>query len=72
MEHYNNYLINIFERYSDLKKSNKSEYDNFDLAKIFEYYSCIKLYEEYDKPFYEYNDINPTFKERAKLKIKDF
>ena len=23
MEHYNKYIINIFERYTDLKKSNK-------------------------------------------------
>ena len=71
MEHYNNYLINIFERYTDLKKSNKSEYDNFDLAKIFEYYSCIKLSEEYNKPFYEYNDIDPTFKETNKMSRND-
>lgn len=44
MEYYNNYLINIYERYRDLKKSDKQEYDNNDLCKIFEYYTCIKLY----------------------------
>ncbi len=71
MKHYNNYLINIFERYTDLKKSNKSEYDNYDLSKIFEYYSCIKLSEEYNKPFYEYNDIDPTFKEINKMSRND-
>lgn len=57
MENYNKYIINIFERYTDLKKSKKEEFDNNDLWKIFEYYSCIKLSEEYNKPFYEYDDI---------------
>ena len=52
MEINNNYIINIFERYTDLKNSNKQEFDNNDLCKIFEYYSCIKLSEEYKKPFY--------------------
>ena len=32
---YNKYIINIFERYTDLKKSNKKELDNNDLWKIF-------------------------------------
>ena len=62
-EHNNKYLINIYERYNDLKKSNKKEFDNNDLWKIFEYYSCIKLSEEYKKIFYEYDDIDPNFKE---------
>ena len=62
-EHNNKYLINIFERYNDLKKSNNKEFDNNDLWKIFEYYSCIKLSEEYKKIFYEYDDIDPNFKE---------
>ena len=35
----NNYNINIYERYKDLKKSNKPKLDNFDLCKIFEYYT---------------------------------
>jgi hypothetical protein len=68
-KHINNYLINIFERYSDLKKSNKQELDNYDLCKIFEYYTCIKLSEEYNKLFYEYNDIDPTFKEQNKCLV---
>ena len=59
----NNYLIKIFERYCDLKKSNKEELNNYDLSKIFEYYSCIKLSEELLRPFYEYDDIDPNFKE---------
>jgi len=71
MEHYNKYIINIFERYTDLKKSKKDDFDNNDLWKIFEYYSCIKLSEEYKKPFYEYDDIEPTFKELNKMSRDD-
>ena len=71
MEHYNKYIINIFERYTDLKNSNKQEFDNNDLWKIFEYYSCIKLSEEYDNPFYEYDDIDPNFKEINKMSCND-
>jgi hypothetical protein len=71
MTHYNKYIINIFERYTDLKNSNKQEFDNNDLWKIFEYYSCIKLSEEYNKPFYEYDDIDPNFKELNKMSRND-
>ena len=72
MEEYNNkYKINIYERYTDLKKSNKQEFDNNDLWKIFEYYSCIKLSEEYNRPFYEYDDIDPTFKEINNMSRND-
>ena len=67
----NNYNINIYERYKDLKKSNKPELDNFDLCKIFEYYTCNKLSEEYQKPFYEYNGIEPNFKELNKMSRND-
>jgi len=71
MEHTNKYLINIFERYTDLKKSKKQDLDNNDLWKIFEYYSCIRLSEEYQKPFYEYDDIEPSFKELNKMSRND-
>ena len=67
----NKYIINIYERYLDLKNSNKLEFDNNDLWKIFEYYSCLKLSEEYKKPFYEYDDIDPTFKEINKMSRND-
>ena len=67
MEHINKYLIHIYERFSDLKKSEKKEFDNNDLWKIFEYYVCIKLTEEYKTPFYEYDDIDPNFKELNKM-----
>ena len=59
----NNYLIKIFERYCDLKKSNKQYLDNYYLSKILEYFSCIKLSEEYLRPFYEYDDIESDYKE---------
>ena len=39
MDYINKYQIDIFERYTDLKKSNKEEFDNNDLCKIFEYYT---------------------------------
>jgi superfamily II DNA or RNA helicase len=41
------------------------------LAKIFEYYSCIKLTEESNNPFYEYSDIDPEFKEINNMSKND-
>ena len=67
----NIYMNNIYKRYKDLKNSNKIEFNNNDLWKIFEYYSCIKLTEEYGKQFYEYNDIDPNFKEINRMSQKD-
>ncbi len=61
----------IYERYKDIKKFNKPELDNFDLCKIFEYYTCNKLSKEYQKQFYEYNDIDPNFKELNKMSRND-
>lgn len=52
------YLTHIYERYKSLKESKKI-IDNKDLSKIFEYYTCIKLTEKYNKQFYEYSDIEP-------------
>ena len=71
MDYNNNYKIYIFERYTDLIKSKKENLDNNDLWKIFEYYSCIKLSEEYSKQFYEYDDIDPNFKEINKMTRND-
>jgi hypothetical protein len=58
---YNTYIYN---KYLDLINSGKTldNINNFDLAKIFEYYSCIKLTEKYKQIFYEYSDIDPEFK----------
>ena len=48
-----------------------TEFTNMDLCKIFEYYTAIKLTEEYGEYFYEYNDINPVFKEERKMTKTD-
>ena len=67
------YKIYIHNRYQDLIKSSKTKdnLNNFDLAKIFEYYSCIKLSEESTQPFYEYYDIEPEFKEENNMSKND-
>ena len=59
------YKKEIYNFYKDLINSEKciDDYDGNDLWKILEYYSCIKLSEKYNTIFYEYNDIDPTFKE---------
>jgi superfamily II DNA or RNA helicase len=67
----NLYKIYIYERYKDLKNSNKKIYDNNNLSKIFEYYTCIELEKKYNKPFYEYNDIDPIFKEDNNMSQTD-
>ena len=67
----NLYILNIFDRYTDLKKSNKLQFTKNDISKIFEYYSCIKLSNEYKKTFYEYDDIDPNFKELNKMSKTD-
>jgi superfamily II DNA or RNA helicase len=67
------YKFYIYERYLDLLNSGKKEDEltNNDLCKIFEYYSCIKLTEEYGQIFYEYNDIDPLFKEENQMTKND-
>ena len=52
---YNNH---IYERYKSLIASGltNENLDNNHLCKIFEYYSCIKLMNEYNQLFFEYND----------------
>jgi hypothetical protein len=65
------YNILINQRYTDLIRSNKQELDNYDLSKIFEYYSCIKLTEEYRQNFYVYDDILPNFKEDNQMTRND-
>jgi len=64
------YNIYIQHSYDDLIFSEK-EIDNNDLDKIFEYYSCIQLSKKYNQIFYEYNDIDPTFKEQNKMTRND-
>ena len=59
------YNKHIYDRYKSLINSGKTNdlLTNNDLAKIFEYYSCIMLMNEYKQKFYEYDDINSDFKE---------
>ena len=65
------YNIYIYERYKDLKKTEKIEYDNNDLSKIFEWFSCIYLTDFYKTQFYHYDDIDPSFKEQNQLSRND-
>jgi hypothetical protein len=48
------YLFDIYEKYTDLKKSQKNvkNFDNNDLWKIFEWFSCIQLSKEFKRTFY--------------------
>lgn len=60
------YNIYIYERYNDLKKSQKIDYDNYDLAKIFEYYTAIQLYNELTKYFMNITILTQILKRRNK------
>lgn len=64
LEKYNYYIYNLF-------KNLTSDYSNYDLSKIFEYYVCIQLYHKYNKEFYEYSDILPEYKELHGLSKSD-
>ena len=59
---YNKYIYDELNKYINSGKE-LEDFDNNDLAKIFEYYSCIKLSQEYNQIFYEYSEIDPDFKE---------
>ena len=67
----NLYLTRIHEKYNDLLRSEKPKLDNYDLAKIFEYYCCIKLSEIYNRQFYHYDDIPSDFKELNRMTRHD-
>jgi superfamily II DNA or RNA helicase len=60
------YRYYIYEIYKTLKT-----YENLDLCKIFEYFICIKLTEEYGCQLYEYRDIPIEFKEENNMTIND-
>jgi len=70
MELIDKYNIYIRDRYNNLIKSG-NEIDNNKLSKIFEYYSCIQLSKKLEQIFYEYDDIDPTFKEKNKMTRND-
>jgi hypothetical protein len=64
----------IYDIYSSFKRAGKVEFNNNDLCKIFEYYTCIKLSElpgNEKYPFYLYDDIDPDFKEQHNMSYSD-
>jgi hypothetical protein len=67
----NIYKINIYERYKDLLNSGKTEFNNTELWKIFEWYSCINLMERDKSSYYLHEDIEPDFKELNRMSKND-
>jgi superfamily II DNA or RNA helicase len=69
----NKYDQLIYERYNDLMilGKTKDNFTNYDLSKIFELYTCIKLEEIYHQAFYMYDDIDATFKEINRMSKND-
>jgi superfamily II DNA or RNA helicase len=67
------YDIKIYDRVKDLMNAGKKidEFDNNDLCKIFEYYSALRLNNEYGTQFLLYEDIEPDFKELNKMSKND-
>ena len=65
------YNPRILTRWLALVNSDKQTFDNKELAKIFELYTCVKLTELYGTAFYEYGDIVPNFKEVRKMSRND-
>lgn len=67
------YKLYIYQRTSDLIKNGKTieQFDNYDIALIFEYYSCLVLSAKLKRQFYQYDDIDNTFKEDNKMSRKD-
>ena len=64
------YRYHIYNLYKQLSHGDKLNFKS-KINKIFEYYSCIKLSEEYRTPYYEYLDIPSDFKEKNNLSILD-
>jgi hypothetical protein len=67
----NQYKINIYEKWLLIKDIYNESKDNKIISKLFEYYTCIKLTEEYKKVFYEYSNIDPDFREENKMSQTD-
>jgi superfamily II DNA or RNA helicase len=61
----------IYDEYKKLKNYNKTDFDNNDLWRIFELYSCIKLTESKNQTFYPYDRIDVDFKEKYSLTKND-
>ena len=72
MDIIDNYNSKIRELYqSKLISKSPDELDNNDLAKIFEYYTCIQLTKEFNEEFLTYEDISPDFKEENQMSQAD-
>jgi len=56
--------------YNDLIKNNK-KIDNYALAKIFEYYTSIKLSEEKGSTYYVYDAVPISYKEKNSMSLID-
>lgn len=67
----NIYDLRIAQKYNALKQSGKQIFDNHDLAKIFEWFSCIKISNVNKRQFYAYEDMDPSYKEDNQLSQSD-
>jgi superfamily II DNA or RNA helicase len=67
----NYYSIKIYEKWSEIKNIYTSNPDNKLISKIFEWYVCVNLTDQYKKIFYEYTDIDPDFREENKMSQTD-
>lgn len=54
---YETYLYNKIRYIDDIRSL-----DFYGISLAFEYYTCLKLSQQYNKPFYHYTDILPSFK----------
>ena len=66
----NLYNYRIYHLYNNLI-TNNIELNNYNLSKIFEYYSCIQLTHQLNKPFYLYDDVEPEYKNQNNMSIID-
>jgi superfamily II DNA or RNA helicase len=57
--------------YDLVRNRNISQLNNYELSKPFEFYTSIKLSEEYKTDFMLYDDIEPEFKEENQLSYSD-
>lgn len=67
-------LMKIYDRLCILinaGKTSKEQWNNHDLSKIFETYTCFQLSKSDNKIYYEYEDINADFKEDNQLSKQD-
>lgn len=62
------YKLLIRDKWWDIMEQ---EITNNNLSKIFEWYSCIKLMQKYERLFLEYSDIDIDFKENNNMSKSD-